>query len=384
MPRKIDPRTYDECLSPQWLESEVDPGSWRRGLKYFREGRASLVEAIVVEEGYLGILGRCQGSRVDAYEQEISLIPERQGMLLMGYCDCPVGFDCKHVVAVMLEWQRQMSGSGIEKADPVDAWLEGLATWAEGAGRAGEEALLYLLSPAQRNPQILVPEFAVARPRADGWTPGRRTVPVTLNNPRQRPGYLSGADEEILALIRACLPVHSIGPGFQLTGASGYLALERMVQTGRCFLDSDRDQPLRWGSARELEVSWNRDDGAFRVDLALAEGGQMLDLDPPAYLDVGRHLVGRLDGSPGLDRTRIRALMTAPPIPVDRAAGVARAMALSLPDLPTPVAMERQEIREPPQPVLRVDFDPRVPQMADARLHFLYGGRHVEPGARRC
>ncbi|TVQ41909.1 MAG: hypothetical protein EA370_00890 [Wenzhouxiangella sp.] len=381
MPKKSLASKRANPLSPEWLESEVDSGAWRRGLNYFREGRAEVVEVIEGDNGHMVLLGSCRGSRGFTYEQEITILPSPSGPTLMGYCDCPVGYDCKHVVAVMLEWQRKMSGVSVDGHDAVDDWLGTLVGSNAETGASGQESLLYLLAPSQIDSMVLETQFVVARAGTDGsWNQGRHTVPTTLNNPQLRPAYLSAEDDEILSLIRASQSSQVFNSGYRLTGAVGFMALKRMIETGRCFLSSNRDQPLRYGPARNLRAQWQRVDDAFRFDLGVVEGGQLLDLDPPGYLDVDQGLVGPLDGDQKLERATLRALARAPAIPADRAPAVARTMALNRPDVPTPVAVERREIREQPVPVLKVDFDPRVPQMADARPSFAYDDQRVDPG----
>ena len=186
--------------------------------------------------------------------------------------------------------------------------------------------------------------FAVARPRADGqWTSGRKTVPATLNNPWSRPGYLGDADDEILDLLRV-----DAAPGASsvaLSGVIGHLALARMVDSGRCFLGADREEPVRRGPVRALQVNWREHNGAFRCALELDGGGQLLDVDPPAYLDIEQRLFGTAQCTEALNSEQLATLRQAPPVPAERAAAVARRLALSTPGLPTPVPVE--QIRDP-------------------------------------
>ncbi len=376
--KKARHRRRTKQWSPQWLEREVDSGAWQRGSAYFREGRAEIVD-IIDEKGDLTILGRCQGSDPEPYEQEITFGSGYQGPMLLGGCDCPVGFNCKHVVAVTLEWQRLVAGRPATGRDPVDRWLGELSAPTGEPGGDGKEALLYLLSASSRNPGVLEAEFVVAKPRSDGgWNSGRPTIPANLTNPRIRPAYQTSEDEEILALIRARMP--GVYGGHQLSGASGGLALARMVATGRCFWSGHRDQALGLGPSRQLRVNWVRSEKVFRCDLSIEQGGQLLDLDPPTYLDVDQRLVGSVECPDAMDPASVRALRTAPAIPVARAPAVARALALKLPGLPGPIPIEQREIATPPVPLLRIDFDPRVPQLATANPGFVYGEERFDPG----
>ena len=91
---------------------------------------------------------------------------------MLGCCDCPVGLDCKHVVAGMLEWQRQASGdvqsriathafptgatilltsdTGLPSVDAVP-WPTGIAVVLIGGGEIVNR------HPSQMNPGVPIP-----------------------------------------------------------------------------------------------------------------------------------------------------------------------------------------------------------------------------------
>ena len=358
----------------------MDEGGWRRGLAYFRNGMVDSVEVYETPGGDRELFGHCFGSRGASYEQEIAFVSNGSDVELVGECSCPVGFNCKHVVAVVLEWQRHGYHLDDSPIDPVDQWLEIFAEADSNSTDDREEALIYEIGQHERFPGIVEVDFSVAKPRAngEGWTRGRRAATSTLYNPWSRPHYLADADREILALIRARATTKVSDQG--LTGAAGGLALGRMVDTGRCFLESDRVQAIRRGPVRVLHIDWQRQAEGFSLNLELEDGGELLDVDPPMYLDADRFLVGAVQCPEGLDTRHLVALSQAPQVPKDRAAAVARRLALSVPAMPTPVPVQRVDVGGRPVPVLRVDFDPRVPQFAVAHPSFAYGDMRVDPG----
>lgn len=67
-----------------------------RGLKYFRQGRIMNPR----REGMV-LKADCQGSRGAPYQVEATL--ELYGIEATA-CSCPIGFDCKHAVALLLSW----------------------------------------------------------------------------------------------------------------------------------------------------------------------------------------------------------------------------------------------------------------------------------------
>ena len=381
MAKKRSNRKTQLYQKSDWLKSEVDPGTWRRGQSYFREGRADVLD-VFEDRRSVTIFSECQGSDFDPYEQEILINLNRHGPSLIGHCDCPVGFNCKHVVAAVLQWQRQMGAQPIDNEDLLEAWLDELHGRDSNQTRETGDELLYFLTWSRTEPLVLQPRFVVAKPRpGGGWHEGRRTVPANLTGTQvRRPAYQTAKDEQILGLIKASLPFQSVGRGYQLTGVSGGLALRLMLETGRCFLDDETKQPLRPGPPRNLEIQWVKDPQFYRCALSLPEGGQQLALDPPHYLDRDQGLVGSVHVPEGLNHDDLTMLQSAPPIPLKRAPAVAKTLALKAPTMPSPVEIEQREIRVPPVPQLQIDFDPRVPQFANAQVAFLYDEQRILPG----
>jgi non-specific serine/threonine protein kinase len=102
-------------------------GDFSRGLDYAEKGRSTLLSL----KGET-LLASCRGSGAQTYQQRISLQSFPQGWSVNGHCGCPVGFNCKHVVAALLTLERQQL-AGIDlsplietRADVVEQRLEGV------------------------------------------------------------------------------------------------------------------------------------------------------------------------------------------------------------------------------------------------------------------
>ncbi|MDA7087178.1 DEAD/DEAH box helicase [Pseudomonas sp. SA3-5] len=103
-------------------------GDFSRGLDYAKQGRSTLLSL----KGET-LLASCRGSGAQTYQQRINLQSFPQGWSVNGHCSCPVGFNCKHVVAALLTLERQQL-AGIDlsplidiPADVVEQRLEGIA-----------------------------------------------------------------------------------------------------------------------------------------------------------------------------------------------------------------------------------------------------------------
>lgn len=92
-----------------------DQKTRNRGRRYFNTGHVRWVE---INEGDCEIYGEVKGSRRKPYEVTIEFSPDgKDDDIVEGFCSCPVGYNCKHVFALLLEADRQYG------ADKVNALI---------------------------------------------------------------------------------------------------------------------------------------------------------------------------------------------------------------------------------------------------------------------
>ena len=118
--------------------------SYDRGVRYLREGA---VTRMSWDRGRSELYGSVRGSAGACYETVAFFHPAGQAVLEFdqGQCSCPVGFDCKHVVALVLAAaQAQLARTGPERTagarpramtweQSVESWLEPQSAPAAGA-----------------------------------------------------------------------------------------------------------------------------------------------------------------------------------------------------------------------------------------------------------
>tara|TARA_R110002126_G_scaffold291803_1_gene459243 strand:+ start:51504 stop:52091 length:588 start_codon:yes stop_codon:yes gene_type:complete len=126
-----------------------DPAYYKRGVAYFSRGKVSAFQWEAEDR----IVGRVSGSGGRIYSVDVTLRSGSNGHLshVHGHCACPVGFNCKHVVAILLEAARRSvdaptepaatqnhngaqfetqseEQSGAKLPVPVSAWLDRFST----------------------------------------------------------------------------------------------------------------------------------------------------------------------------------------------------------------------------------------------------------------
>ncbi|SEI42765.1 non-specific serine/threonine protein kinase [Azotobacter beijerinckii] len=89
-------------LRPEDWRDQFDIGTLQRGQDYASQGRCTLLQTTPDE-----VDATCLGSAIRRYRQSIQLRPHAGSWRIEGRCSCPVGHNCKHVVAALLILQRQ-------------------------------------------------------------------------------------------------------------------------------------------------------------------------------------------------------------------------------------------------------------------------------------
>jgi superfamily II DNA or RNA helicase len=129
------------------IQRLVGPASFQRGLAYARGG---FVGDVSWDEETRFLAGSVRGSAPDAYRCT-ALISAATGKPTSGLCTCPVGFDCKHVAALLLQSNtttlKQFPGLSLPKpADPQAGWKSAVIALTERpAASGGPSARLGLL-----------------------------------------------------------------------------------------------------------------------------------------------------------------------------------------------------------------------------------------------
>lgn len=91
-----------EALSRQ----AFDDRSLRKGARYAAQGRV-LNTSVTIRGDALEIHGRVEGSEREPYSVIVRVRPGKNRPTTAGTCTCPVGLNCKHVVAVIAAAAQQ-------------------------------------------------------------------------------------------------------------------------------------------------------------------------------------------------------------------------------------------------------------------------------------
>ncbi len=377
---------------------DFDSGTFGRGTDYARRGNV----LSVVDTGK-HIEAAVKGSSGEVYEQEIGWTQGRRGVMFEGSCTCPVGFNCKHVVAALLKYLEQMSSTPAVPVpmsnlpNAVAGWLQRLALAAQLAGAMPTEGktgkpskttyrAIYILMPDSYARRVNL-HLCKARLRVNDEVASASPVNEAhslLSNP---PAYVQPVDQYLARLfiaMRSGADWYS-GAAAQPRGKIGDQLLRALLDEGRLFwanaqfdLQSGVVYPLKLGPARSghlrwrwralehvnkngeagsaLQLGWQFDDGA-PIDA-------ILPTEPAWYID--NLSIGELTLAQGASAIPIQDLQAlvaqAPPVAArDQLALSRQLMAQGLDTIvPLPRALQH---------VLRSDIKPRPSLLLGSIAH---------------
>jgi len=259
---------YDQPQIVRWLgASTVDKG----------RAYVGSVSALTWDVDLLS--GEVYGTRRDPYDVDVFFYPHGQRLEIDGHCTCSVGYDCKHVAAVLMALLEHRQTDAPDRIDPsvrpeLVSWLEAFRRLHGPNGtdrtsgvhgtkkpKPSPHALAYVITRPKYSSHHKVEIFKASLAREGGvrsiGDPWENVEKALLKPPQ----FVSDADLSILRLLwlGRSRDVYDGYGGFALQGGNGAAALERMAATGRLFMKDTNGQvpsSLRSTDPRPADMQW--------------------------------------------------------------------------------------------------------------------------------
>jgi SWIM zinc finger len=136
-------------------------GSFDKGLSYQQEGA---VRDLRADKGGQRLIASVRGTRSRPYHVFVE-IEDSQPVSMTARCTCPVGWNCKHAAAALIEALRKPPPVQRVEQDPlsgaVGGWLHQLRAAAHPA--ASPEAIVYRFDPPAKPGSSFVLDMRVVR-----------------------------------------------------------------------------------------------------------------------------------------------------------------------------------------------------------------------------
>jgi len=260
--------SFEKFYTTEDIISNFPDKDYLRGSAYAKQGH---VRNLSFNNGKL--FADVQGSRVEAYQVEIKITSRKDNAkILDGTCSCPIGYDCKHVVATLLEGEKLFSESPnintpvLDKN--LDLWLESLKQdEKQEEDRNSGNILIYNLQPSKDCEAFIVSPIA-AYIKKMGSFGSKKSYHLDRRFSYNRPNYVQDNDIVILRLISALTSSPTYGSSFEISGGEeALLLLKLLVESKRCYL-ADEASPknfLSFGETRSAKLIWQTQSDGSQV-----------------------------------------------------------------------------------------------------------------------
>ena len=338
------------------LIAALDYPTVARGLGYL-----SRVSALSCDDGVISAL--VKGRQRSPYRVSASVVEARGRLRLNSACSCPMGYDCKHVAAMMLRWLHDQRNPDRPR-EQVLAWVEGFRHAVAALERsatpraraANPHALRYLIEahppasePGLRCFKVRLDQHGRIR-HSERWSNIERALHVS-------PAFIDDIDLEILRLLWSNQPRewHADSP-LTLNGRHGEALLARLLDSGRLHYASFDNPALSAGAARPGRPDWVLGADGLRSPAVILEppAEVVLQLSPLWYIDTAAWRAGPV--TLDVPTELVQQLLWLPPLTQAEAELVAETLAKLAPALPAPTLRGEPPLvlSGAPVPVLRL------------------------------
>jgi superfamily II DNA or RNA helicase len=363
-----------------------------RGIEYAKNGRVLSSE---VHDKNHKINATVQGSGLNKYHCVVTY--KEEARYISGTCGCPVTYNCKHVVAVIVDHleKQHISVSPKNVAPqgnlPLDNWLRSLSRLSTDKSHQKQHKdelhfVLDIKTDLQHGRHLNVSAIKTQRLKSGLWSKGSKLAIDSMT----QTSYINQSDMDLLRLIEAVTNRQDTAD-YHLLGSSAAYVLQKIIATERSHWHALNNPPLQMGETLNAELDWLLQDELVEVKALNHPELILMPLESLMYFDNKKNLIGTLQTTLSVDASY--ALATAPAIPAEQCKQVKKALKQIFPK--SNIAVPNIEIRKvkekiKPQPCLRVysvKEDISLPFMMSADyedyadLHFEYEGIEVSPHA---
>ncbi|MCG6200083.1 DEAD/DEAH box helicase [Psychromonas antarctica] len=360
-----------------------------RGTRYFKESRVLSCE---YDNETNTLSGSVKGKLEIPYQTSASIKKSNKGgFIIHSNCTCPVGWNCKHAVALLLAYQAGTPNYNIENS--YQTWfelLQGQLTKKQPASSGGAYQGYFRLSfnksTYNHALQYLQVEYGSMRflKSENVSVFAEKDLLSVVENEAWMESYkwVTAEDVSILQLLLAKEGRVAKLPKTSIHSEHDLLALQKILATGRCFW-KDLSLPLLGAESRKLSLQWIEQDEQLKqlqVTLQDSENWLLVPTPTPYYIDTDKGFVGAIESE--FDSHWILSLLQTPPLADKQCVHFTQEVSLRFPNalLPNPINYPTREINANLQVICSLnEATIKEQRMFIARLFFRYGELILNP-----
>lgn len=377
------PKITQQDISTSFGRNIID-----RGTLYFKKSR---VLACDYDESTSSLIGLVKGDSDTPYNTKASIkLSNKGGYIIHSTCTCPVGWNCKHAVALLLAYQADTPNYNIENS--YQTWFEMLqgkanlpqkikASAYQGFFRFSFDKKIF--NHEQRYIQVEYGSVRFLKSENTHVFSEKDLVSVADNESWMESfKWVEDEDVEILRLLLTKEGRVTKLAKTYIKSDLDLLALQKILQTGRCFWEH-LEQKVTLSDARPLTLQWaSVEDDLKQLEVKLPDCDDWLLVPTPVpyFYDLEHHQFGEIKTHFNSDW--LLSLLQTPPLGETQCAHFTQEVSLGFAQnvLPNPKHYDIQHIDEKLQVIFKLDVQSIKGQsLFLGRLYFKYGDLLLSP-----
>ena len=356
------------------LESSFSSKEWLKGLRVFNHNH--VLNAAIEGHTLRGSV-KSESFRGEIYLTRLEY--DKVSKQAKPYCNCYVGYGCKHAAALAHYYLKKMHVSTASNYT-IDNWLNTFKP-ASTSSSAASKSLLYFLNTNSSSPKdyLLLSVKTSTQKLSGGWS---RTLGAEyLSTQLIEKNFVRQEDIQIISTMASNRDY--------LNTVTTHTLLEQLIRTGRCFWleHANLDKPLTLGPPIQATWQWqtllnNSQKLQLVLDIPASEI-RIIKSQPLSYYNVKRNCIGIIETNTASEYEA--SLLNSPVIDEDKLPWVLNKLEVTLGEtinkLPKPKLNKKFKLSKPTAHLLLSTPSKNQPTNTNITLNFEYQGVFVNPNS---
>jgi len=302
-------------ITKEDIKSNVDLGAFNRGYHYYKDGDVDSYEIFEESDDKVSLNSCVNG--MQQYEQDIDISIKNSKISVVGRCTCPMRDNCKHVVAVCLQYMSDKKNEN--PTNKYDKWINSLSNIT-----TNKKFELYQSEP-----------FISYRLFADNTRTDTNDLKFYQNkflkNGKINQGTLLNSDKYLFSTLYDKLKfeddknIADFCSGFfqkygnkttKIEGVLGYNVIQELLKTKRCFYH-DEIEPLKFIEEEILlDFTWQKVNENYELKIENKDDFQIIFTQPLLVIDKQNNKVQKVNTQ--MNSIFLEQLLNAPIIPKEK------------------------------------------------------------------
>jgi SNF2 family DNA or RNA helicase len=386
----------DSQLTLSDIKANFDQTTISRGNEYYLDDRVIEVKSYQTTSykrsvPIVTLFSKVQG-RHYIYGQKI-VMPNKYNQQIEGECTCPVGYNCKHVVAVLFQVMggHQPNSKVMKHQNVMDIeaqkWLNKFIQTSKEAQTLSveepkEEFLIYRLFEYRYYDNSDLEFYRSKVLKNGGISKGSILSRENLFDNYTWKDYVENIDKEIIPSLLNLVDKerHRYSKSISFLGEYGAMILKRLIATNKCYFKSNMDSLKFVATPKKLTFSWQEGEEKSQLVSNLTSYEYLISKTNPALcIDTLKNLMYEIETDYHVDT--LNFMLNAPALPNSSIETITQTILKKLPEIefPLPSKFEIERLEVEPKPYLYIygqNIQNRVPWMM--KLSFFYNDHEID------